>query len=57
MPREWVYLNRLQVGLNGVLAQLEASVNWRTPFLDLIYRPDEPRPEPFTLRELEFVCG
>ena len=57
VPREWVFLNRLQTGLNSVLAQLGASANWRSRYLELVYRPDEPRPEPYTLRELELASG
>jgi hypothetical protein len=57
VPREWVFLNRLQWGLYGVLAQMGASANWRAQLLDLLYQPGEARPQPFTLNELELVSG
>ncbi len=47
MPRDWVFVNRLQWGLNSVLASLEAEGDWRSIMLDLIYAPGEPRPAPF----------
>lgn len=49
-PAEWVLLNRLQWGLNSVLAHLHATADWRALWADYI---DETRPAPATLG----ACG
>jgi predicted unusual protein kinase regulating ubiquinone biosynthesis (AarF/ABC1/UbiB family) len=47
IPRDFVFVNRLQWGLNSVLARLSAEANWRQSFLPLIYEPGQPTPPPF----------
>ena len=42
MPPEWLFLNRLQWGLNAVLAQLHATAPWRDLLEALIVMPHEP---------------
>jgi predicted unusual protein kinase regulating ubiquinone biosynthesis (AarF/ABC1/UbiB family) len=42
MPGSWVYLNRLQWGLNSVLAGLEASGPWRELYRAAIDSPTAP---------------
>ena len=44
MPPEWLFLNRLQWGLNAVLAQLRATGPWRTILDDIFAMPIEPAP-------------
>jgi len=42
MPPEWLFLNRLQWGLNAVLAQLHATAPWRDHVEQLLAGPIEP---------------
>jgi predicted unusual protein kinase regulating ubiquinone biosynthesis (AarF/ABC1/UbiB family) len=42
MPPEWLFLNRLQWGLNAVLAQLGATGPWRSIIEELLASPIEP---------------
>jgi hypothetical protein len=42
MPPEWLFLNRLQWGLNAVLAQLGARAHWRDHVEELLAMPIEP---------------
>jgi predicted unusual protein kinase regulating ubiquinone biosynthesis (AarF/ABC1/UbiB family) len=42
MPPEWLFLNRLQWGLNAVLAQLGATGRWREIVEELLAAPVEP---------------
>jgi hypothetical protein len=42
MPPEWLFLNRLQWGLNAVLAQLGATAAWRDVLEPLLAGPIEP---------------
>jgi predicted unusual protein kinase regulating ubiquinone biosynthesis (AarF/ABC1/UbiB family) len=42
MPPAWLFLNRLQWGLNAVLAQLGASGDWGGILHDALTRPIEP---------------
>ena len=42
MPPEWLFLNRLQWGMNAVLAQLGAAAAWRDHFEDILALPIEP---------------
>jgi predicted unusual protein kinase regulating ubiquinone biosynthesis (AarF/ABC1/UbiB family) len=46
MPPEWLFLNRLQWGLNAVLAQLRATGPWRAILDDILAMPVEPAPGP-----------
>jgi predicted unusual protein kinase regulating ubiquinone biosynthesis (AarF/ABC1/UbiB family) len=46
MPPEWLFLNRLQWGLNAVLAQLRATGPWRAILDDILALPIEPAPDP-----------
>lgn len=39
MPREWTFANRLQWGLNSVLAALEAEGDWGTLFTEAVHLP------------------
>lgn len=55
VPKDWVFANRLQWGLGSVLAELGARGDFRTPLLDLLYEAGEPRPEPFSARELALL--
>lgn len=47
MPRDFVFVNRLQWGLNSVLADLRAESDWRQMMLSILYGPDEPLPLPW----------
>jgi hypothetical protein len=42
MPPAWLFLNRLQWGLNAVLAQLTATGPWRAIIDELLDAPLEP---------------
>ncbi len=42
MPPEWLFLNRLQWGLNAVLAQLRAQGHWREILEEVLALPVEP---------------
>jgi predicted unusual protein kinase regulating ubiquinone biosynthesis (AarF/ABC1/UbiB family) len=42
MPPHWLFLNRLQWGLNAVLAQLGAAAPWREILEELLAPPIEP---------------
>jgi hypothetical protein len=42
MPPEWLFLNRLQWGLNAVLAQLGAAGPWRALIDELLARELDP---------------
>jgi predicted unusual protein kinase regulating ubiquinone biosynthesis (AarF/ABC1/UbiB family) len=42
MPPQWLFLNRLQWGLNAVLAQLGASAPWRDHVEELLATPIDP---------------
>ena len=44
MPAEWLFLNRLQWGLNSVLAHLGATGRWPELWLNAITSPTEPPP-------------
>ncbi len=57
MPKDWVFLNRLDWGLHAVLAKLGAEGSWRPRVLDLLYQPGEPRPRPYTPEELDLLLG
>jgi predicted unusual protein kinase regulating ubiquinone biosynthesis (AarF/ABC1/UbiB family) len=46
MPAEFVFVNRLQWGLNSILAALGAEANWRDLLLPLLYSPNETWPDP-----------
>ncbi len=41
MPPEWLLLNRLQWGMNAVLAKLEATAPWPVHFADAVNAPFE----------------
>ncbi len=42
MPAHWLFLNRLQWGLNAVLAQLGAGAPWRELFRAALDAPEDP---------------
>ena len=42
MPPAWLFLNRLQWGLNAVLAQLGARAQWRDKIRELVDTPVDP---------------
>jgi len=44
MPPEWLFLNRLQWGLNAVLAQLHARAPWRVLLEQILAQPIDPAP-------------
>jgi len=48
MPAEWVFTNRLQWGLNSILAMLEARGDWPGIFSRWVYAPTHPvtKPDP-----------
>jgi predicted unusual protein kinase regulating ubiquinone biosynthesis (AarF/ABC1/UbiB family) len=46
LPKDTVFLNRLQWGMYSVLAQLRAETNWRRIILPLLY-DGEPLPPPY----------
>lgn len=51
IPKDWLFVNRLQWGLGCVLARLGATADFRSMLLDLIYEPGEVRPPPFSASE------
>lgn len=46
MPPEWLLLNRLQWGLNSVLAHLGASARWGEVFRAAVEGPTLAPPDP-----------
>jgi predicted unusual protein kinase regulating ubiquinone biosynthesis (AarF/ABC1/UbiB family) len=52
LPRDWVFLPRLQWGLFSVLAELGAESDWRARLMDLIYEPGAARPGAYSDDEL-----
>ena len=52
VPRDWVFAHRLETGLYALLSKLEATAHWRRKILDILYRPGERRPDPFTEQEV-----
>ncbi len=44
MPREWLFLNRLQWGLNSVLAHLQATAPWGEIWRSAVESPSIPAP-------------
>ncbi|MCA9522904.1 MAG: AarF/ABC1/UbiB kinase family protein [Myxococcales bacterium] len=46
VPREWLFLNRLQWGLNSVLAELDASARWGDLVEHALAQPTSPIPAP-----------
>jgi predicted unusual protein kinase regulating ubiquinone biosynthesis (AarF/ABC1/UbiB family) len=54
VPKDFVFVNRLQWGLNSVLARLDAQASWRPLLLGLLYAPDETPPPPFTEEEMAY---
>ena len=52
LPRDWVFLPRLQWGLYAVLAELGAESDWRARLMDLVYDSGQPRPDPYSDDEL-----
>jgi transcriptional regulator with XRE-family HTH domain len=57
IPKDWVFLTRLEWGLYAVLGKLEAQGRWRDKMLDLLYEPGEPRPRPYTPDELALLLA
>ena len=51
MPAEWVFVNRLQWGMNSILAMLEASGDWPRIFAHWVHQPTVPvsRPDPLPI--------
>ncbi|HEY5373190.1 MAG TPA: AarF/ABC1/UbiB kinase family protein [Polyangiaceae bacterium] len=52
MPRELLFVNRLQWGLYSVLAQLGSTQSLRDEILDIVYDAEEARPPPFSESEV-----
>jgi len=50
MPAEWVFTNRLQWGLNSILALLDASGDWPRIFSHWAYAPTMPTGKPAPLQ-------
>jgi len=46
MPAEWVFVNRLQWGMNSILALLGASGDWPRIFTHWVHQPTVPTPKP-----------
>jgi predicted unusual protein kinase regulating ubiquinone biosynthesis (AarF/ABC1/UbiB family)/DNA-binding XRE family transcriptional regulator len=57
LPRDWVFINRMQFGLYGLLGKMGASGDFREPMMRLLYAPGEPRPAPIASRELALLRG
>jgi predicted unusual protein kinase regulating ubiquinone biosynthesis (AarF/ABC1/UbiB family) len=55
LPRDWVFLLRLQWGLYSILADLGAESDWRARLMDLVYEPGQARPRPYAEEELAFI--
>ena len=55
IPGDFVFANRLQWGIYALLARLGTTADFRTPLLDLLYGPEEPRPQPFTVGEMALL--
>jgi predicted unusual protein kinase regulating ubiquinone biosynthesis (AarF/ABC1/UbiB family) len=51
VPRDWVFVNRLLVGVFAVLARLQAEGAFRGVLLDLLYEPGTPRPPAYSSSE------
>lgn len=47
MPRDMVFINRLQWGLNSILATLQAEAGWRDEILPLLYDTPQSWPDVF----------
>lgn len=56
-PKHWVFTYRLNWGLHAILAKLGARGDWRSMILDLVYRPGEARPRPYSPSELALLAG
>jgi predicted unusual protein kinase regulating ubiquinone biosynthesis (AarF/ABC1/UbiB family)/DNA-binding transcriptional regulator YiaG len=54
LPKDWIFANRMALGLFALLARLEAKGDFRGALLDVLYEPNEPRPAPYTETELAF---
>ena len=52
LPKDWIFANRMALGLFALLARLEAKADFRGALLDVLYEPGEPRPAPYTEAEL-----
>ena len=54
-PKDYFFVYRLQLGLNGLLATLGARGHFRDRILDLLYDPGESRPDSFSDNEISLL--
>lgn len=54
LPKDWIFATRMALGVFSLLGRLQARGDFRTPLLEALYEPHEPRPAPFTDAELSF---
>jgi predicted unusual protein kinase regulating ubiquinone biosynthesis (AarF/ABC1/UbiB family) len=52
---DMVFLNQFYFGVTALLVRLRARLDYRPRMLDLLYRPGERRPPPFTKEELRLL--
>jgi predicted unusual protein kinase regulating ubiquinone biosynthesis (AarF/ABC1/UbiB family)/DNA-binding XRE family transcriptional regulator len=52
LPKDYLFAQRMALGMFALLARLEAKGDFRTLMLDMLYDPAELRPAPFSESEL-----
>jgi hypothetical protein len=57
LPKDWIFANRMALGLFALLSRLEAKGDFRNPLLGALYEPNEPRPDPYTEAEVSFYVN
>ncbi|HEY3256606.1 MAG TPA: AarF/UbiB family protein [Polyangiaceae bacterium] len=55
LPKDWLFANRMVLGLFALLSRLEAKADFRGALLDALYEPGEPRPAPYSETELRLL--
>jgi predicted unusual protein kinase regulating ubiquinone biosynthesis (AarF/ABC1/UbiB family) len=55
LPKDWIFANRMALGLFALLARLQATGDFRNPLLGVLYEPGEARPAPYTDTELSLL--
>ena len=52
LPKDWIFANRMALGLFALLARLGATADFRGALLDVLYEPGQPRPPAYSEAEL-----
>jgi predicted unusual protein kinase regulating ubiquinone biosynthesis (AarF/ABC1/UbiB family) len=52
VPKDWIFANRMVLGLFALMARLGAEADFRGALLDLLYEPGQTRPAPYSASEL-----